>query len=240
MDLDNKMLLSFKNRADTYDKKMKWVKNKAYILPLVTEPFGTKRALEICAGTGAVSALLKEAGWTVTMLDSSHEMLQKSEEIDYVVGDMHRIPFQNQSFELVICRQGLQYANLNKVFEEVFRVSKKEFRIAHITKERGDDTLFWEKYFEIASPGRKHIFLPGELENVAQNNNFKVVDKKIVTQQDVYCGPLMHLSDLEQKKLIKLLLEMDDDFKKIYNIKMVGEEITYSNRWEFITLEKTK
>lgn len=238
MGLDNKTLISFKERANTYGKKMNWVKDKKFILPLITEPFGTKQALEICAGTGKVSALFKDFGWEVTLLDLSYDMLQNSNQVNFVVGDMHDIPFEKDSFDLVICRQGLQYSNLEKVFQEVYRVSKKEFRIAHITKEKGDETLFWEKYFEIASPGRKHIFSPGQLEKVALENNYKIVNKEVIAQQDYFLGPLLHFPEAKQKKLVNMLLDMDDKFKKIYNVRIVNGEITYSNRWEFIILEK--
>lgn len=145
---------------------------------------------------------------------------------------------KKDSFDLVICRQGLQYSNLEKVFQEVYRVSKKEFRIAHITKEKSDETLFWEKYFEIASPGRKHIFSPGQLEKVALENNYKIVNKEVIAQQDYFLGPLLHFPEAKQKKLVNMLLDMDDKFKKIYNVRIVNGEITYSNRWEFIILEK--
>lgn len=238
MDLDSKTLSSFKDRAETYDVKMEWVKDKELILPLLTMPFGSKKMLEICAGTGVVSSIFKEYGWDVVMLDSSKEMLMKSEKMKSIVGDMHKLPFDDNSFDLVVCRQGLQYANLEKVFKEVYRVCKKEFRIAHITKVEADKFDFWNEYFKTASPGRKHIFYPGELEKVAEQNNFKVYNKTILIKQDNYIGPIMYLSKKSQYKLIDLLINSPDEFKELYDVKISDTNITYNNRWEFLTLVK--
>ena len=238
MDLDNKTIFSFKKRAETYDKKMNWVNDDELILPLVSKPFGNNRTLEICAGTGIVSKMLKKNGWNVVMLDSSQEMLQRSEEKNYIIGDMHELPFDDNSFQMVVCRQGLQYANLEKVFQEVYRVSKKEFRIGHITKLESDKSDFWEKYFEVASPGRKHIFSPGDLEKVAEEWHFRVKSIEVITKQDNYLGPIMYLSNEMKKYLIDLLINTSIDFKEIYNVKIIDDIITYSNRWEFIIFEK--
>lgn len=238
MDLDSKTRMSFKQRAETYDIKMNWVKDKELISPLLSRPFGNNKMLEICAGTGVTSSMFKECGWNVTLLDSSIEMLQKGDEKCYFIGDMHELPFDDNSFELVVCRQGLQYSNLDRVFKEVHRVSKKEFRIGHITKAKGDEFVFWEEYFRSASPGRKHIFCPGDLEKVAEKNNFKIKSKTILTKQDNYMGPITHLPKEMQSYLLDLLINTSDEFKKMYNVKIVKNRITYNNRWEFLLMEK--
>lgn len=237
MDSLSKIMRTFSQRAHVYEKQTNWVNCNECIDPLIPEKFGTGLSIDVCAGTGAVSKALINRGWTTISLDMSEPMLLEHNLMLPMVGDMHQIPFLSNTFDLVVCRQGLQYSNLDIAISEMARVSKRKVYLGHITKEENDIFDFWPKYFSIASPGRKRIFEFDEIEKHIVRLGFKITSHIFTHQQDYYLGPILHLGEAEKLFLVELLLDTPDEFKAMYNVKVLDGEITYSNRWEFLSFE---
>ena len=79
-----------------------------------------KEVLEIGIGNGFVSKYLRDRGIDVTSLD-----IDKTLNPD-VVGSVLEIPFNNDSFELVMCCEVLEhlpYKHFSRALSEIFRVS---------------------------------------------------------------------------------------------------------------------
>jgi ubiquinone/menaquinone biosynthesis C-methylase UbiE len=90
-----------------------------------------ERVLEIGCGTGHFSAYFKELGAEVVGLDTSFEMLRVAKdrhsglEIDFSRGDAYRLPFSDDSFDLVAMITTLEFiSSPRQALEEAFRVSK--------------------------------------------------------------------------------------------------------------------
>lgn len=236
MGFQNKTINTFDKRSATYENKTYWVRQNDCVMPLTPEVFGDGLAIDVCAGTGAISKALINTGWKVLPMDISKSMLEQNALPFSVIGDIHSIPTLDKHFDLVVCRQGLQYSNIEIAIKEMTRVCKTKIILGHITKELDDDFNFWDEYFKIASPGRRHIFLPGEIEKTVSKLGLKIERCNIIHQQDNYLGPLLHLPLDEQRGLVDLLNKTPEKFKKIYNVSYENDEITYSNRWEFIEI----
>ena len=236
MDSLNKTVTSYLERATVYEKKTNWVNMKECISPLSPDVFGNGVALDVCAGTGAVSKALIQKGWTVISFDASKAMLSQSELPMPILGDMHQLPFLDNFFEIVVCRQGLQYADIEMAIAEFKRVCRSQILLGHITREDGDTYSFWQDYFTIASPGRKHIFNPNELYHITHNIGLVAKTTQVIKQQDNYVGPLLHLPLNKQTDLIKLLIDTEKGFKTLYNVQVTTDLITYSNRWEYLVI----
>jgi ubiquinone/menaquinone biosynthesis C-methylase UbiE len=75
----------------------------------------TARVLDVGTGPGAVALLLADMGHSVTGLDRSEEMLKKAREnaerlglpVDFKQGDAESIPFEDESFDVVVNRDVL-------------------------------------------------------------------------------------------------------------------------------------
>lgn len=239
MGLQNEIVNTFSKRAESYDSKMEWVFSTECLNPMILEPLGNKRALDACAGTGAISHALIDKGWSVFSLDMSREMLEKSNLPAPIVGDVQCLPFLDGFFDLVVCRQGLQYTDLEIAISELIRVSSNTIIIGHITKAIGDSFPFWDEYFSIASPGRKHIFKPGQLQEVIHSLGFSCNTTSVVIQKDNYIGPIMYLDKEKREFLINMLLNTPYEFKKLYNVHVNKDgRIQYENRWEFVNITK--
>ncbi len=236
MDFQDKIINTFNKRSTTYENKTDWVKQNECVMPLTPEVFGDGLAIDVCAGTGAISKALINIGWKVLPMDISKLMLEQNSLPFSIIGDIHSIPTLDKHFDLVVCRQGLQYSNLEIAITEMARICKTKIILGHITKELEDDYNFWNEYFKIASPGRKHIFLPGEIEKTVSKLGLKIEKCHTIHQQDNYLGPILHLTSDEQQSLVDLLNKTPEKFKQIYNVSYNNDEITYSNRWEFIEI----
>ena len=72
-----------------------------------------KAVLEIPCGVGWGTSLLKNVS-RLTAVDLSHEAVQYGKmhygrDIEFLVGDMGCLPFSNDSFDLVICLEGIEH-----------------------------------------------------------------------------------------------------------------------------------
>ena len=239
--MDNQQFVknTFAARAKSYDGEFSWIHDKAFISDLVPAPFGEGRLLDACAGTGAVSCLAQESGWAVTATDISAEMMEKIPKgVSRVVADVCNLPFGSGAFEVVSCRQGLQYVNLEKALQELYRVTKKEVRLAHITIHREEDYQFWKDYFAIASPGRVNVFLPDQMATLSKQIGYKTVETSLKISEESYVSSIMHLCEEERKILIDRFLSASPAFLARNHITISENDIRGERRWEYILLTK--
>jgi 2-polyprenyl-3-methyl-5-hydroxy-6-metoxy-1,4-benzoquinol methylase len=86
--------------------------------------------LDVCCGTGLYSLIAAHAGSRVTAVDiAEHNLLVAQERakraglsIEVAVADAEKLPFVNQSFEMVTCANSLSYVDLEKFLGEITRV----------------------------------------------------------------------------------------------------------------------
>jgi ubiquinone/menaquinone biosynthesis C-methylase UbiE len=90
-----------------------------------------QKVLEIGCGTGHFSAYFEELGAGVVGLDTSPEMLRVAKElrgdlkVDFDQGDAYRLPFADNSFDLVAMITTLEFmSSPEKALAEAFRVSQ--------------------------------------------------------------------------------------------------------------------
>lgn len=230
---------TFAARAKSYDGEFSWIHDADYIAGLVPPPFGEGKLLDTCAGTGAVSSLAQESGWDTTATDISAEMMEKiPSTVRCVVADVCALPFPDDSFDVVSCRQGLQYVHLEKALQELLRVTKKEVRLAHITIHDEQDYQFWKDYFAIASPGRVNVFLPDQLAALAKQIGYKTAQTSPKISEESYVSSIMHLSEEQRQILIDRFLSASPEFLERNRITISENDIRGERRWEYIVLTK--
>ena len=102
---------------------------------LLEEDF--KDLLDCGCGTGAMISLLYEKmpDKNYTGIDITPKMIEAAkaknlERVDWVVGDCENLPFDDDSFDVVICTNSFHhYPNPQKFFDSVFRVLKSGGRL---------------------------------------------------------------------------------------------------------------
>lgn len=88
------------------------------------------KVLEVGCGTGRTSCYLAKEGAEVTGLDVRPKMLEKAKlraekegvKIDWVEGDIHRLPFDSGSFDAVFAESVTVFGDIEKVLKEYNRV----------------------------------------------------------------------------------------------------------------------
>lgn len=93
--------------------------------------------LDIASGDGAFAELLAPSSRTFTCLDASEKAIESSrsrlahlDNVDLHVGDMHELPFNDRSFDLVVMMQALNYSvDPAQALREAVRVMRKNGRL---------------------------------------------------------------------------------------------------------------
>jgi demethylmenaquinone methyltransferase/2-methoxy-6-polyprenyl-1,4-benzoquinol methylase len=137
------------------------------------------RVLDACCGTGDLAIAAAHAGaGSVVGLDFSERMLErarrKSEQIEWVRGDLLSLPFENASFDSATVGFGVRnVADLDRALLELRRVLRPDGRLAilEITQPRGVLKPFFSIWFDRAVPllgkllpgGKAYTYLPASV-----------------------------------------------------------------------------
>ena len=92
------------------------------------------RALDVCAGTNAIGMQLlkKQPELRITAIDRSQAMQDVGKErigrlgfeVESVIGDVHKLPFPDDTFDIVTLEAASRHLRLVEAFSEILRVLK--------------------------------------------------------------------------------------------------------------------
>lgn len=227
----------FDIRADHYEHEASWISDMKFISPLVPTVFGTQRLLDACCGTGIVAEHCMKVGWKVLAVDISQDMLAHVDpSVESLLADIQHLPLADKSFDVTVCRQGLQYLDLVEGLNSLIRVTKSEIRLGHITILDKCDFDFWKDYFSASAPCRKTVFFPGQIGELASKLGLTLVDEQIIISPDSLTGPIQHLDNQARNALYSRIINSSERFKERNGIRVTDDGQLISNRrWEFMT-----
>ncbi len=110
------------------------------------------RVLDLCCGSGTLSAAISDIGAQVTGLDFSPEMVAKAretvEDAEIIEGDAMAMPFESEQFDKVVCNFGFMHiADQPKALSEVRRVLKHNGQFIMATWVGPDDSPAFSAVF---------------------------------------------------------------------------------------------
>lgn len=118
----------YKVWAKTYDTEENiLIKIEEPIVKKILKKYPKGKVLDLGCGTGRYSLYLDSLGHSVTGIDISMDMIefakQKSKQIQFIQGDISNLPFEDNSFDLVVSGLTIHYVrNLEKAINEFSRV----------------------------------------------------------------------------------------------------------------------
>ena len=232
---------TFAKRASGYDAETGWVTNLELLEPLV--PFRREfaanvsgRFLDICTGTGQVASLARSRDWNVVAVDQSKEMLENTDmgSILAVQADAENLPFLEKSFDVCAMRQALHYFNPEVMIRQMIQISRSEIRLGHITTHHADDLELWSKYFRTASPGRRHVFIPGQIARLVRNLGAEAVEETVLYSKERFDGPIEHLGSTVVEEIREKFLGGESAVVERYVVDDRNKsELIVNLRWEF-------
>lgn len=154
----------FTARAAHYNRSSRWCTDDALLDRIVaaTTPTPQSRVLDVAVGTGLVSQRFRPLVGHITGLDINESMMEQARPYTdaLVTSPAEQMPFPDASFDIVVCRQGIQFMDAPRAAREMARVTRPGGRICLI-----DLCAYGEEdraeYFEVLrlrNPARRNFF----------------------------------------------------------------------------------
>jgi SAM-dependent methyltransferase len=182
----------FTARAGRYDRSSRWCTDAALLDRIFAAAAvdGGSTVLDLACGTGLVSRRFHGQVGHLTGLDLTPAMAaQARDHLDaFVLGDAAELPFADRHFDAVVCRQGLQFMNLDRVLPELRRVLRAGGRLvtADLHAYGPDDR---DEYFEVLrlrNPARRNFFVAGDMAARVRDAGFEpVTAEAFISEEDV-------------------------------------------------------
>ena len=182
----------FTARAERYNRSSKWVvdpvlgKRMVEVLDIGPET----HLLDVACGTGLVSKSFTGRVGRITGFDLTDAMAaQAAPYIDeLVMGRAEDMPFEDGTFDRIICRQGTQFMDDGAAAKEMYRVLKPGGRVLLVNLcAYGDEDK--DEYFEILrwrNPARKNFYTREDHVRLLEEAGFsEVVVHDYISIEDV-------------------------------------------------------
>ncbi|NIA02474.1 MAG: methyltransferase domain-containing protein [Nitrospirae bacterium] len=154
-----------------------------------------KRVLDIGCGTGRIIQMLREHGAEIVAFDISEEMLgivnRKFPNIECVVGDSDNLPFEDESFDLVLGLFWIVHLrDLRASFDEVYRVLKKggRFILSNINQRKAPklttksgENIVIESYYH----------MPQKVVEALEYSYFDVARDEFIYEKEVWVNQII-------------------------------------------------
>lgn len=162
----------FTARAKTYDRSSSWCTDDALgdLVVRLADPRETDHVLDVACGTGLVSRRFMGRAARVVGVDITADMADQARPHldELVIAPAEALPFEADSFDVAVSRQGIQFMTLPDAVREMVRVTRPGGRIVLVNLcAYGDEDR--EEYFEILrlrNPVRRQFFLPEDMEKL--------------------------------------------------------------------------
>ena len=158
----------FTARARQYDESSRWCTDPEMMerVRAAAAPERVGRMLDVACGTGLVSRAFRDRAERIVGIDLTPAMAEHSAGWldELVIGSAEAMPFDDGSFDLTICRQGIQFMDAPRAAGEMVRVTRPGGRVVLVNLcAYGEEDR--EEYFEILrlrNPARRVFFMPDE------------------------------------------------------------------------------
>jgi len=239
----NHISVHFDKRAQKYDFLVEWAHDKQMlnIFHELLDIPPDSNILDVATGTGIMGGSFKNQSKCIVGIDISKGMLQNAingNNVDIpIIGNGECLPFLDDTFDVVLCRQGIHYMNPRKAIEEMYRVCKPDgiCLIAQVVV-NDKDLEWWKKILSVKQPLRKEIFTINRLKDLFTLYFQYGLDFVTYRRTDSVKRWLSYgdLPKEKKSKVFNLFLDSPHHFKEFYQLDVQKDDIIYSELWLFV------
>ena len=225
--------IHFKNRAQKYNHSSNWVEDQALINRIfeLSGAGADSEILDIATGTGLIARRFYGRVKKVTGLDISPEMTKHADECmdEIIFAPVERMPFADNSFDVVVCRQGLQFAELDKAIPEIHRVLKPggTVTLCHLTACNDTDRELTFAIQKLRNPARRNYLMPHDISDCLCKQGFRdVADIEYVTEESI--NKWIDNGAIPQENMDgirELYRSAEEAFTQIHNVRFTDDDI---------------
>lgn len=237
----------FKNRSQLYNRSSNWVADEKLIGTMLekAEINETKTVLDIATGTGLVARAFKGKAREVIGLDISPDMTEQAKNnVDrLIITSVEKpIPLAENSVDVAICRQGLQFVNLDRALSEVHKVLVPGGKVvfAHLASYNVNDRADTFKIQALRNPARVNFFAPGDLESALELHGYKVKEVLPYKSRESVNRWIHHGASTEEERaaIYEAYKNSGTEFRKLHEIEFTGDDIMDTMLFLIIVAEK--
>lgn len=215
---------------------------------------GTEHALDIATGGGHTANALAPIVGKVTALDLTPQMLAAAEKfirgnghenVEFVEGDAEKLPFSDETFDIVSCRIAPHhFPNITRFVSEVSRVLKSggQFLLDdNVVPENNEFDKFYNTVEKKRDYSHFRAWKKTEWIQMLESEGFEIqelyrFDKPFDFES---WADRMHLSDSEKAELTDYMVNASDKVKQKFRIQIENQKII-TFQGEAVVLNATK
>lgn len=222
-----KVIHYFTQRAPDYDCSSRWCMDEALSNRLIDllQPRPADVVLDVACGTGLVARALRPHVARIVGVDVTPEMLHRAgDSLDEpLLAKAEALPFDDGQFDLVVCRQGLQFLDVSRAVVEMVRVARPGGKICLINLcAYGPEDR--DEFFEILrlrNPVRRNFFLSEDLRQLLRNAGCRQValhDHVSVEDIGIWSGKAA-IGEPQINRIRELYLQASAAFRRLHRVE---------------------
>ncbi len=201
---------------------------------------GKEEVLDVATGGGHTANALAPFVQKVTAMDLTPKMLLAAEKfisgnghsnVVFVEGDAEKMPFQNETFDIVSCRIAPHhFPNIEHFISEVYRVLKQggQFLLDdNVAPENDEFDLFYNHIEKTRDYSHYRAWKKTEWLQMLELSGFETQEFYRFEKRfefESWCHR-MHMSDAEIKDLSDLMLNASEQVKNKFHIQMKDNKV---------------
>ncbi len=223
----------FNHRSKQFESSARWVRDERLftIIEELANVSCNDWVLDVATGTGIIAKLFFKKARMIIGLDFTEAMFKKAlSRLNFMVsGQSESQPFRDDIFNLIICRQGLQFMQPKRAIEEMFRVCAPlgQIMLIQLTAFNEEDKDYAFKIQFKRQPVRANCFLEEDLISWLKEVGCRNIKSRPYFSYESVNNWINDgaLSLGRQAEIKKLYYEAPPTFKKIHELKFFDDDI---------------
>ncbi|WNV84996.1 methyltransferase domain-containing protein [Umezawaea sp. Da 62-37] len=217
----------FSARAGKYDRSSSWCTDDKLgdLVLRSARPRPADRVLDVACGTGLVSRLFAGRVAEVVGVDLTEAMaVQARPHLSRLhIGRAEALPFDDGEFDVVVCRQGIQFMDLPDAVREMARVTRPGGRVVLVDLcAYGEEDR--DEYFEVLrlrNPVRRHFFLPTHPARLLESQGCDPVEShRYISVEDVdVWSDNGAIGEARREAIREVYRTASDDFRRLHSVR---------------------